>query len=172
MARDFYQVITSRRSIRKYKPDPVKTEKLLRILEAARLAPSARNTQPWHFIVINDQKIKSHLRRVYGKEWFYTAPVIICACGEPGVSWKRKDGRNYQDVDLAIAFDHLVLAATAEGLGTCWIGAFEPGPLKEILGIPEEIEPIVLTPLGYPDEAPPAKERKSTKELIHWNTWQ
>ena len=75
-------------------------------------------------------------------------------------------------MDLAIAFDHLVLAATAEGLGTCWIGAFEQGPLKEILGIPEEIEPILLTPLGYPDEAPPARGRKPGKEFIHWNTWK
>ena len=73
---------------------------------------------------------------------------------------------------MAIAFDHLVLAATAEGLGTCWIGAFEPGPLKKILGIPDGIEPKALTPLGYPDEAPLAMERKSSNEFIHWNTWQ
>jgi len=169
---DIYQIITSRRSIRKYKPDPVETEKLLRVLEAARMAPSACNKQPWHLIVIRDEKIKTRLQTVYNREWFYTAPVIICACGEPAVSWTRKDGRNYQDVDLAITFDHLVLAATAEGLGTCWIGAFEPGPLKEILGIPNGIEPILLTPLGYPDEAPPARERKPAKEVIRWNTWQ
>lgn len=171
MAQDFYQVISSRRSIRKYKSAPVEEEKLNRILEAARLAPSARNLQPWHFIVIRDGKIKNRLQSVYNKEWFYTAPVIICACGEHAVSWTRKDGRNYQDVDLAIAFDHLVLAATAEGLGTCWIGAFEPAPVKEILDLPDGIEPILFTPLGYPDEAPPAKERKPGQEFVHWNIW-
>lgn len=74
-------------------------------------------------------------------------------------------------MDIAIAFDYLVLAATAEGLGTCWIGAFEPEPLKKVLGIPNGIEPIVLTPLGYPDESPQTRERKSINEIIHWNIW-
>jgi nitroreductase len=175
---DFYKVISTRRSIRKYKPIPVEEEKLNRILEAARIAPSAGNRQPWHFIVIKDEEIKNRLKeaKVYyhenrNWEWFYSAPVIICVCGEPSKSWVRKDGRDYRDVDVAITFDHLILAATVEGLGTCWIGAFDPIAAKKVLGIPEGIEPIAFTPLGYPDEAPPPKERKSINEIIRWNKW-
>ncbi|KAF0219086.1 MAG: hypothetical protein FD174_2172 [Geobacteraceae bacterium] len=168
---DLYKVISGRRSIRKYKSDPVADEKVTKVLEAARIAPSAGNRQPWHFIVITDEEIKGRLKAAYDREWFHTAPVIICACGEPSKSWTRKDGRDYRDVDVAIAFDHLVLAATAEGLGTCWIGAFEPEVVREVLKIPEGIEPVVLTPLGYPDESPAARERKSFADFVYSNTW-
>lgn len=171
MAQDFYALVGARRSIRKYKQDPVEEEKVTRILEAAQIAPSAGNRQPWYFIVIRDETIKSRLKEVYDQEWFYTAPVIICACGAASISWIRKDGKDYRDVDVAIAFEHLVLAATAEGLGTCWIGAFEPEGVKRILGIPEGVEPVALTPLGYPDEAPAAKPRKSAKETVRWEHW-
>lgn len=171
MCMDLYEVISTRRSIRKYKSDPVEEEKLNRILEAVRIAPSAGNRQPWHFIVIKDEETKRRLKEAYDKEWFYNAPVIIFAGGEPSISWTRKDGRDYKDVDVAIAFDHLVLAATAEGLGTCWIGAFEPKAVREILGIPEGIEPIALTPLGYPDEAPEARERKPFNQIVRFNKW-
>lgn len=174
---DFYKLILIRRSIRKYKSTPVEEEKLNRILEAARIAPSACNRQPWHFILIKDEETKKNLKKaeVYlspnERDWFYTAPVIICVCGESSKSWIRKDGKDYRDVDVAISFDHLILAATAEGLGTCWIGAFDPVAAKEVLGIPEGIEPIAFTPLGYPDESPQARERKSINEIIHWNKW-
>ncbi|MFH1258538.1 MAG: nitroreductase family protein [Elusimicrobiota bacterium] len=168
---DFYQVVSLRRSIRKYQPAPVEGEKLSRILEAARIAPSAANRQPWHFIVIKDEAVKKRFKEAYGREWFYTAPLIICACSEPAKSWVRRDGKKYFDVDIAIAFEHLVLAAAAEGLGTCWVGAFDPEAVKKILGLPEGIEPIALTPLGYPDEIPAPGERKSIKEIVRWNRW-
>jgi nitroreductase len=174
---DIYKIISTRRSIRKYKSALVEEEKLNRILEAARIAPSAGNRQPWHFIVIKDGEVKKQLKEaeVYlspkERDWFYTAPVIICVCGESSKSWIRKDGKDYRDVDVAISFDHLILAATAEGLGSCWIGAFDPIAAKKVLGIPEGIEPVAFTPLGYPDEAPLAKERKSIDEIIRWNKW-
>lgn len=168
---DFYEVITRRRSIRKYKNIPVEEEKLKRISDAARIAPSASNRQPFHLIVIKDEALKRRLKEVYSREWFYTAPVIICACVEPAQSWVRRDGKNYCDVDVAIAFDHLVLAATAEGLGTCWVGAFDPTIVKKILGIPEGVEPILMTPLGYPDESPPARSRKPFNEIVRWDKW-
>lgn len=174
---DIYKIISARHSIRKYKSIPVEEEKLNRVLEAARIAPSAGNRQPWHFIVIKDEEVKKQLKeaQVYvspkGGDWFYSAPVIICACGESSKSWKRKDAKDYRDVDVAIAFDHLILAATAEGLGTCWIGAFDPVPAKKVLGIPEGIEPIVFTPLGYPDDSPQDRGRKSKSEIIHQNRW-
>lgn len=166
-----YEIIAARRSIRKYRSDPVEEEKLIRILQAARIAPSAGNRQPWHYIVVTDAAVKGRLRAAYDREWFYTAPAIVCACGEPSRSWTRKDGRDYKDVDVAISFDHLVLAATAEGLGTCWVGAFDPAVVREVLALPSGIEPIVLTPLGYPDEAPPPRERKKLKEFVHRNRW-
>jgi nitroreductase len=168
---DFYQVVATRRSIRKYKQTPVEEEKLNKILEAARIAPSAANKQPWHFIVIKDDKIKRSLKEAYGREWFYTAPVIICACGEPEKGWVRCDGKDYTDVDVTIAFEHLVLAAVAEGLGTCWVGAFDPDKARKILGLPEGIEPLAFTPLGYSDESPKATSRKSMAEIVRWDRW-
>jgi nitroreductase len=168
---DFYRVITERRSVRKYSPVSVEEEKLNRILEAARIAPSAANRQPWHFIVVRDENKRKALKAAYDREWFYGAPAIICACGEPSKNWVRSDGKNYNDVDIAIAMDHLILAATAEGLGTCWIGAFAPAAVKKILELPNGIEPVAMTPLGYPGDAPGAKNRKSLPEIIHLNKW-
>ena len=168
---DFHELAKSRRSIRKYRAQPVEAEKLLRVLEAARAAPSAGNRQPWHFVVIRDQATRKLLKQTYDRDWFYGAPVIICACGGPSISPARTDARDFRDIDVAIAMDHLVLAAAAEGLGTCWIGAFDPEPLRRIIGIPDGIEPIVLTPLGYPDESPLGRERRKIDEIVHWDGW-
>ena len=168
---EFYEVLTKRRSIRKYKSDPVEEEKLGRILEAARIAPSAANRQPWHFIVIKDEAVRSWLHEAYGRDWFSAAPVIICVCGEPGSAWVRADGKNYADVDVSIDFEHLVLAAAAEGLGTCWIGAFQTSRLKEILGLPDGIEPVAMTPLGYPDEGPRPFSRKPMSAIVRNDRW-
>ena len=163
---DFYEVIQGRRSVRKYKTDPVDDDKLQRILNAARLAPSAANRQPISFIVVRDDKTKRKLKDAYSQEWFYTAPVIICACTLPDKAWKRNDGKAYVDVDVAIAMDHLILAATAEGLGTCWIAAFKPGIVKEVLNIPDDLEPLILTPLGYPETIPEPTYRKPLNEIV------
>jgi nitroreductase len=163
---DFYEVIQGRRSVRKSKADPVDDNKLQRILNAARLAPSAANRQPISFIVVRDDKIKRKLKDAYSQEWFYTAPVIICACTLPDKAWKRNDGKAYVDVDVAIAMDHLILAATAEGLGTCWIAAFKPGIVKEALNMPDDLEPLILTPLGYPETIPEPTYRKPLNEIV------
>ena len=168
---DIYTVIKTRRSVRKYKATPVDQDKIDRILEAARLAPSAANFQPWHFILIRDEQTRRNLKGAYGRDWFTAAPVIICACAEPGKGWVRRDGKNYADVDVTIAFEHLVLAAAAEGLGTCWIGAFDPVKLKRILGLPDAIEPLAMTPLGYPDEAPRPTNRKPLSEILRFDRW-
>jgi nitroreductase len=97
--------------------------------------------------------------------------MVVCACGIPGKNWVRKDGKNYNDVDVAIVMDHLILAATDEGLGTCWIGAFNPGAAKEVLGLPEGVEPIAFTPLGYAADRPPVKKRKPLPELVRYEKW-
>ncbi len=168
---EFYDVLKVRRSIRKYKSAPVEQDKIDRILEAVRLAPSAKNFQPWHFLVIMDESGRHALREAYPKEWFFTAPVIICACGEPAKAWVRRDGKNYLDVDVAIAFEHLILAAAAEGLGTCWIGAFDPAAVKRVLGLPAGVEPIAMTPLGYPDEEPRTLSRRTIADFVRHERW-
>lgn len=170
-AQVIHELIASRRSIRKFKPLAIEEHKLTRILESTRLAPSARNFQPWHYIVVTDATVRTQLRRAYDREWFYSAPVIICACGQPSRNPQRPEARDYRDIDVTISLDHLILAATAEGLGTCWIGAFDPLAVKDVLKIPDGIEPILLTPLGYPDESPAPRERRSFADVFHRNGW-
>jgi nitroreductase len=169
---DFLELARNRYSVRSYKPDPVEQEKLDRILEAARLAPTAVNLQPFQLIVINTANRQAELLSIYQKKWFVQPPIIICACGLPAKSWVRKDGKNYIDVDVAIVMDHLILAATAEGLGTCWIGAFDSAAAKEVLGFPEGVEPIAFTPLGYANDRPPSKKRRALAELVKYENWQ
>ncbi len=163
---EFYEVISKRRSIRAYKKDTVEESKLSRILNAARLAPTAANRQPYSLIVVKDEETKQKLKDAYSQEWFFTAPVIVCACALPDDAWKRNDGKGYVDVDVAIAMDHLILAASAEGLGTCWIAAFKPEVVREVLNIPDNMEPLVLTPLGYPETIPEPTFRKPLEEMV------
>ena len=100
------------------------------------------------------------------------APVIICACAVPAKAWIRSDSKNYADVDVAIAMDHLILAATDAGLGTCWIAAFNPAAAREVLGLPNPVEPIAFTPLGYAEDQPGTKNRKSLTEIVMYERWQ
>ncbi len=169
---EFFEVIKKRRSIRKYSSKPVEPEKLRQIMEAVRLAPSARHRQPWKFIVITDQKTKEEIhRRAYtAKDFFLQAPVIIAAVGYP-TDYVCRNGNIAHQVDLAIAGEHLVLAATALGLGTCWIVAFDQNELKDILGVPEDAHIVALFTVGYPDETPPPKERKSLEEIVMSERW-
>ncbi len=163
---DFYETINTRRSIRAYKNDPVENDKLGRILNAMRVAPTAANRQPLSLIVVKNEQVKHKLKNAYSQEWFYTAPIIVCACALPDVAWKRNDGKRYVDVDIAIAMDHLILAAHAEGLGTCWIAAFKPDVVKDVLSIPDNLEPVILTPLGYPEVIPGPTSRKPLGEMV------
>lgn len=149
---EFYDVVRTRRSIRSYRPDPVPEEALSRILETARVAPSGSNRQPWKFIVVRDEKLRSRLVAVCGNQGFIAeAPVAIVACGYD-IDYNRGGymGGMSMLVDVSIAFTHLILAARAEGLGTCWIGAFDNDEAKEILDIPEDVNVVAVTPLGYP----------------------
>jgi len=167
----FSELITKRYSVRAYKPDPVADEPLQQVLEAARLAPTAANRQPFQLIVIHTAGREAELKRIYGKDWFVQAPLVICACGIPARSWVRRDGKDYCDVDVAIAMDHLILAAADLGLGTCWIGAFDPAAAREVLGLPDDVEPIAFTPLGYPADQPGPKKRKPLSELVRHERW-
>lgn len=169
---DFAELIKSRYSVRAYKPDPISEDKLQRILEAARLAPTAANRQPFKLIIIKTQGREAELRRLYNRDWFVQAPLVIGLIALPETAWKRRDGKNYADVDGAIVMDHLILAAANEGLGTCWVGAFDPAAAREILQLPEEVEPLAFTPLGYLADNPSPKKRKNLEELVCYEKWQ
>jgi len=168
---ELLELAKKRYSVRAYKPDPVEYEKLQGVLEAARLAPTACNLQPFQFIVIHTKGREADLRRIYSDSWFVQAPIVICVCGIPSQSWVRQDGKNYCDVDVTIAMDHLILAAADLGLGTCWIGAFNPDAARKILGLPDDVEPIAFTPPGYPDEQPGYKSRKLMDKLVRYEQW-
>lgn len=168
---DFYEVIRTRRSVRSYKTDPIPDDVLRRILDAARISPSGSNRQPWKFIIVRDEKIKRKLAVACSNQQFIAeAPVIIVACGY-NIHYNR--GGYMRDmsmlVDVSIAFTHLILAARAEGLGTCWIGSFDNDEIKRILNIPEDVNVVAITPLGYPKSSDifvEASSRKSLEEII------
>jgi nitroreductase len=168
LAMDFSEVIKKRYSVRGYKPDPVEPEKLELILEAARLAPTAVNYQPFKVFVIRTGGQKEKLKAVYPKEWFAEAPLILGVCINPAECWTRRDGKRFADVDAAIVMDHMILAATALGLGTCWIGAFDRQAARELLHVTDkDWEPVVFTPLGYSRETPANRTgRKPLEELV------
>ena len=169
---DVSETIEKRRSIRKYQTKPVETEKLNKILQAARLGPSAANVQPCHFIVVTKPEARASLRAAYPAEWFLQAPAIIVVCANPKESWRRKDGEEFWKVDAAIAMQNLVLTSTELGLGTCWMTNFEEKELKKALNIPKEIRAVAMTPLGYPaEEKGPATERKPLNEIVHNEKW-
>ncbi|RKY69607.1 MAG: nitroreductase [Candidatus Latescibacterota bacterium] len=170
---DVYQAIRERRSVRRYRPEPVPEEKLKRVLNAMRLAPSGKNAQPWRFIVVRDAAVREKLvDACNGQQFVGEAPVVIVGCGWERKAYPRMGGYwNSLPVDVAIALDHLTLAAAAEGLGTCWIGSFKEAAVKEILGIPDQVQVIALMPLGYPAVEPEAKPRKRLEEVVAFDGW-
>jgi nitroreductase len=166
---NFNKLITSRFSVRSYVSEKVDREVIMEILEAARMAPSAVNYQPWHFIVITEPENLAELHEVYPRNWFKEAPVCILICADHNQSWKRKsDGKDFADVDAAIVIDHLVLKATELGLGTCWVCNFDTLLTRKKFSLPEHIEPIALIPLGYTTSDAPVKSRKPLSEMVHW----
>ncbi len=169
---DFMNLIAQRYSVRAYQPVPVENEKLQQILEAARLAPTAANRQPVRVLVVHTEGRQEELQRVYRRAWFTQAPIILAVCGVPEESWTRKDDSKASlDIDAAIIMDHIVLAATALGLGTCWIAAFDPQAAREVLELPESVQPILFTPLGYAADAPAPKKRRTLEELVKYERW-
>ena len=163
---EFKKVIKQRRSVRDYKDTPVPEDKLLRVLEAARLAPSGSNRQPWKFIVVRDSKTRQKLAKAAMEQtWMAKAPVIIAAVATMPELMMICDVPDYP-VDLAIAVDHMTLAAADEGLGTCWIGAFSQDKVHEFLGIPKKYKVVSLLPLGFPNQPPTPKTRKSLNEIV------
>ncbi len=158
---EFMEVIRERRSIRKYKDDPVPDDALKEILTAGQLAPSGANRQPWHFIVVRDPDTKESMDI---PEWASRAPVVLAVCGDPEISG------NWYVVDPTIALEHMILAAANRGLGTCWVGKLNRDErVKEALGVPDHMHVIAVTPIGYPDESPKPKGRKKLEEIVHFD---
>jgi nitroreductase len=169
---EFYEVINKRRSVRNYDPDKRVEEKtLLRILEAGRVAPSACNYQPWRFLLISSPVMLEKVRPCYPRPWFQQAPNVLAVVGRKDKAWTRKyDGFNSLHTDLAIAMDHMILAATTEGVATCWICAFEPSRLRKTLNLTDLEEVLAITPLGYPPlnyKGEEATGRKALSEILH-----
>lgn len=169
----FLDIAKSRYSVRGYDNKEVEKDKLLQILEAGRLAPSAVNYQPVHFIVITDEEQKKKIYETYPRGWLEEAPVIIVACGDHSVSWKRRDGKDHCDIDVAIAVDHMTLAAADLGLGTCWICAFDAEKCSKLLKLPDNLEPMVLLPVGYPKQGRLTEiKRKGLDEIVSWEEYK
>lgn len=176
---DIMEAIKNRRSIRAYSDKPIPAEVMQRMRQALRYAPSACNIQPWHFIIVQDAKLRQDVASAAkGQHWMAQAPVIVIACGFPERAYKHMGGcGNSGDIDLAIAIDHLTLAAVAEGLGTCWIGAFSEEKVKQILSVPANVKIVAMTPLGCPaspDLIRPVEEdrRKAESEIFSTDKFQ
>ena len=168
---DIIDVIKERRSVRSYADKPVEREKLERLLEAARLAPSASNRQEWRFVVVTDeQRRKALVAAAANQEFVGRAPVVIAACAETDAHVMRC-GQQCYPIDVAIAIDHITLQAVAEGMGTCWIGAFHEDPVKEILNIPKDIRVVELLTVGYPADSARPRSRLPFERIVHWETW-
>ena len=167
-----HDVIRLRKSVRSWQDRPVERETLERVLEAARLAPSARNDQEWRFVVVTDRQTRQALAKAAQNQRFVgEAPVVIAACAETDRRLMRCGHPSFL-IDVAIAVDHLTLAAAAEGLGTCWIGAFDATEVRNILGIPAAVEVVELLPLGYPaDPSRIDKQRLALDQIVRWERW-
>jgi nitroreductase len=169
---DVMDAIKARRSIRSYEDRVIEEDKLNRVLEAGRLAPSARNFQDWKFIVVSAEKTRKKLAEAAKDQTFVgEAPVVIVACGTV-TDYVMTCGQLTYPIDVAIAVDHMTLKAVEEGLGSCWIGAFYEDKVKEILGIPTEIRVVAMLPIGYPKESPSQSPRKRWEDVITYERWQ
>ena len=166
--------IKTRRSVRSYSPRPLPPDVFGRMRQALLYAPSACNYQPWRFVLVSDPDLRRKVAEAANDQlWMAQAPITVVGCGFPGEAYKKVGGfGNSIELDIAIALDHLTLAAVAEGLGTCWIAAFSEKKVKQLLDVPEQVRVIAMTPLGYPTSPDlhfPVKEsqRKNAAEIFN-----
>ncbi len=164
--------IKQRYSVRSYHDRPVEPEKLKTVLDAARLAPSARNMQDWRFVVVQDAAIRERLMVAANNQPFVGKAPVVIACCTTQPDYVMRCGQHSAPIDVAIAMDHMTLQAVEEGLGTCWIGSFYEDQVKTILGIPDNVRVIELLTLGYPaDRAPQTKPRNSLDDIVTYEHW-
>ena len=166
-------IILKRYSVRKYTSRKIEDNKLMSVLDAGRLAASAANFQPWHFIVVRNPDNLEKIYTVYNRDWIRSAPTVILICADHNLSWKRSlDGKDSADIDAAISVDHMTLQATALGMGTCWVCNFDAKKCSELFKLPSNLEPIVILPIGYADMESPIKKRKSINDIVSWENYQ
>ena len=163
---NFLELVKSRYSCRQYANRPVEKEKLEYVMECVRLAPSAVNRQPWRFRVVEDVEVLQKLWQCYNREWFKSATVCIVASVVHDEEWVRSDGKRHGDIDVAIAVEHLCLAAAEQGLGTCWVCNFDAALCKGVFAMPDNEEAVAIIPVGYPDCEPTEKKRKEMNEIV------
>ncbi len=169
---ELMKAIKTRRSIRRYLDKPVENEKLLRVLDAGRLAPSAKNRQNWKFIIVQNPESKKYLSEVASNQSFIAqAPIVIVCCAYP-VDYMLKCGIPDYPINISIAMDHMTLKAVEEELGTCWIGSFDPKKVCDLLEIPDTVEVVELLTLGYPAEHPAEKPRVNLEDIVMQEKWQ
>jgi len=168
---DVAQAIRSRYSCRNYSNRPLEREKLNAVLEAARLAPSAKNLQDWRFVVVTDEQTKKRLAAAANNQTFLEgAGALIVACTVS--DHVMRCGQAVGPIDVAIAMEHICLQATELGLATCWIGSFYPGKVRQIVGIPENVMIVELLALGYPADAPRQSRREAMEQIVSFETWR
>jgi nitroreductase len=163
---DYFELIRNRFSVRAYTDRKVEKDTLEKILEAGRLAPTACNLQAFRILVIPVEKYSEQLKKIYPRPFLIQAPLVLGVYANEEKNWIRSDGKNYAYVDAAIVMDHLILAATSFGLGTCWVGAFDAEQARSFAGLGAGWEPVAFTPLGYPDKSAPEKQRKELAGLV------
>ncbi|MBT3182485.1 MAG: nitroreductase [Deltaproteobacteria bacterium] len=184
--KNFIDLASARRSVRKYKSDPIPGDVLDKILRTGQLAPSGNNSQPWRFIIIDDEEVKRNLCEVSGKQkWIIESPITIAIVADMKSKIKPEfrdndisiDDQEHREVllktvrDATIAADHMVMAATDEGLGTCWIALFEQDDIRPVLNVPQHCYVVAIITIGYPDEAPSAKPRKPLSDIASRNSF-
>lgn len=163
---NFLDLVKERYSCRSYADKKIEQEKLDYVMECVRLAPSAVNLQPWRFRVVSSEDGRARLCQCYKREWLQTAPTIIIASVRHDEEWVRRDGKRHGDIDVAIAVEHLCLAAAEQGLATCWVCNFDAEQCHKLLALSEQEEPVVLIPIGYAADEPKEKKRKEKNEIV------
>ena len=165
--KSFLELVEARYSSRSYSDRAVEPGKVEYLLECARLAPSAVNFQPWKFVVVESAEKRARLQECYLREWFREAPLYVVVCADKALSWKRKlDGHDHADIDAAIATEHICLAATELGLGSCWVCNFDADLCSEVLDLEGELYPVAIVPIGYPTDEPTSKKRKPIEDVV------
>ncbi len=163
---EFYEVLETRKSVRSYTNQEISEDTLNRIGKAVQLAPSACNKQPWRFLIVFNEKTKAEICKCYSREWLAQAPAIVVALGNNDEAWKREGETPITEIDVAIAMEHLVLAASAEGLGTCWVCAYEKAKLNKALNIIKPWDVLAISPLGYPAKEGKHIPKKDIKDIF------
>lgn len=171
---ELMNIVSRRFSCRRYAGVPMSAEQIEAVLEAARLAPSACNLQPWMFYVVNTPELAAEVAATYDRSWIQSAATFIIVCGDHTQSWHRADGKDHCDIDISIAVEHICLAATAMNLGTCWVCNFDKEKLCTVLNLPEHIEPIAVIPIGEMAEnaKPAGTPRKPLEDILVWGKHQ